>query len=143
MDMYNVVKKRGNNAYQHELEVFYWLVGLASQGRTEEIEDIYKEEADMLAETLASYVFEGTNEDVIDKGGIENRWILFLKEIKPKLMKMSEIAEKVDKMNMEDIRVGESIGEWQSRKLKGCKTFMNEFEYFKNYDIETTLKKIL
>lgn len=142
MDMYNAAGKRKNITYQHELETFYFLVGLASQGRIDEIEEIYEEEIEMVSENLVNYVFKGTNKEVIDEGGLENKWLLFLKEIKPKLLKMSKIAEKVDNMSMEDIKDGESIGEWQSRKLKKYRTFMNEFEYFKNYDIENTLKHI-
>lgn len=143
MDLEQYTSKRYDIIYKHELETYYLILGLACQGRIEEIEDVYRDEVENVAELLADYIFNDNDERNISKrGGLEDKYLKFLKEIKPRVMKMAKIAEKVDNMEMNDLKDGESIGAWQSRKLKGYKTFMNEFEYFKKYDVEKFLKSI-
>lgn len=122
MDQYAATQKRRDIfEIKHDLLEYYFLLGLASQGRTSEITETYiRAEKDF-------------NKAFVD----------FLNEIKPRLLKMNKVSEKVAQMRITDIKSGESVGEWQNRKVKPHKTFMDEFEYFKNFDIETKLKSIL
>ncbi|MBE7686590.1 hypothetical protein F7647_11065 [Tenacibaculum piscium] len=89
---------------------YYFLLGCASQGRIEDINNYYSQ--------LISTDFE---ED----------YITFLNIEKKRIYKMAKIAEKIENADITDLKVGESIGEYTNRKLLKRKLFMNEYDYFR------------
>lgn len=106
--------------HSNTIKQFYYLLGCASQGRIDEINQIYKE-----AKQDDEVFFE------------------LAKKMKPQIMKMAKIAKQVDDTNISnDMKNGESIGEYQSRKLMKRKAFMDEFNYFKKLDLNEYLKTI-
>ena len=112
-------KQIEESEYSDTMRQFYYLAGCASQGRVDELKEIYK---------------EADREDLFYK---------LATEMKPKIMKMAKIAKEVDDAAIgNDMKNGESIGEYQSRKLLNRKAFMAEFNYFKNLDLNEYLKTI-
>lgn len=116
MDLEKQVNK---SEYSDIIQLFYYLLGCASQGRIGEVNHIYK---------------DAKEENDLFYKLIEN--------LKPQIMKMTKIAKQVEDSSMEDMKTGESIGEYQSRKLMKRKAFMVEFNYFKNLDLNNYLKTI-
>lgn len=116
MDLEKQVEK---SEHSDTIQQFYYLTGCASQGRLDEIKEIYK---------------DANKEDLFYE---------LATEMKPKIMKMAKIAKEVDNTGIgNDMKNGESIGEYQSRKLMKRKAFMDEFNYFKNLDLNEYLKRI-
>ena len=116
MDLEKQVEK---SEHSDTIQQFYYLTGCASQGRLDEIKEIYK---------------DANKEDLFYE---------LANEMKPKIMKMAKIAKEVDNTGIgNDMKNGESIGEYQRRKLMKRKAFMDEFNYFKNLDLNEYLKRI-
>jgi len=56
---------------------------------------------------------------------------------------MSKVSKRIEQAPIgSDMKKGESIGEYESRKLMKSKAFMNEFYFFKNLDLQAALKSI-
>lgn len=113
-----IAKKNIKNSIDNNLMDYYFVLGLATQGRIDEMNELIEKFKDNEQERLYSF---------------------FLKNM-PKLMKMAKIAEKVENSDIgSDLKDNETIGQYYSRKLLKRKTFMNEFEFFKNFEINKFL----
>lgn len=119
MDIFDQLKKsRDYSETNRLLQDYYWILGCASQGRTDEVKQLIKESK----ETPLSHFFD---------------------IYKPQIMKMSKIAKEVDDKPIGyDLKNGESIGEYFDRKVSKRPAFMKEFEFFKSFDIESFLTSI-
>jgi hypothetical protein len=116
MDLEKQVVK---SEYSDTIEQFYYLLGCACQGRNGEVNQIFK-----------------------DAKQENNLFHKLIDKLKPQIIKMTKIAKQVEDSSMKDMKTGESIGEYQSRKLMKRKAFMEEFNYFKNLDLNNYLKTI-
>ena len=93
------------------LDEYYYLLGCASQGRLDEVKEIIANTEDELLKT-------------------------FLDSFEPQILKMAKISKEVDDKPIgNDMKNGESIGEYFDRKISKRPTFMKEYEFFKNFDI--------
>lgn len=119
MDLaYNLKISKDYSETNSLLQEYYWALGCASQGRVEEVKQIIKDSSET---SLAD----------------------FFKIYKPQIMKMAKIAKEVDDKPIGyDLKNGESIGEYFDRKVSKRPAFMAEFEFFKNFDIQSFLKSI-
>ncbi|MGB0884716.1 MAG: hypothetical protein ACPGTG_08355, partial [Flavobacteriales bacterium] len=105
-------KRYGENENKDYILDFYWLLGCASQGRIDEVNEILN---------------EAQNEDDFFYDKVQS--------FKTQILRMTKISQKIDNSDMNDLKNGESIGEYQSRKLLKSKRFMKEFDFFNNLEV--------
>lgn len=97
------------------LSDYYFMLGCACQGRIKEVQDCYEE-----------LILNQSNKKFIEHIAL----------IKPSLMKMGKIAKRIDDSDMEDLKIGESVGEYFNRKVLNSKVFMREYHYLKSFDYD-------
>lgn len=121
MDIYQDLKKNkeNSNEFTDSIAEFYCLLGCASQVRIDEIKEMQRDSKD---------------EDPILYGLIQ--------DFKPQIDKMAKVSKRIEDAPIGyDMKDGESIGEYESKKLKKSKVFMTEFTFFKNLDLQNYLKQ--
>lgn len=121
MEVHEGYRKNNNvqSVYNESIEDFYFVLGCASQGRLDDIKEIYK-------------------------NAKQENQLLFnlITDFKPQIDKMTKVSKRVSDAKIGyDMKDGESIGEYESRKLKRSKVFMTEFNYFKNLDLISYLNQ--
>ena len=118
-DLHDLIKQKNENtSLDYDLMDCYFVLGLATQGRIEEIKDSIND-------------FKENEQDNLYN---------FFTTYKSQLMKMAKIAEQVENSDIGlDLKDDETIGQYTSRKLSKRKTFMSEFEFFKNLDLHIKL----
>lgn len=121
MELHDRIKKQRDyeSEFQETIVEFYYLLGCASQGRTDEIKEIYKDS-------------KNENQDLYK----------LITSFKPQIDKMSKVSKRIADADIGyDMKDGESIGEYESRKLMKSKVFMEEFTFFKNLNLQHYFKK--
>lgn len=118
MDLYEELKKREtiDSIRKDNYLDFFWLVGLATQGRIDEINEI------------------------IEETKIKNpNFHKIANNYKHQLIKMAKVSKRAEESDIgDDIKIGETIGEYISRKkLLKSKVYMTEFNFFKNLDYDS------
>ena len=89
---------------------------------------------------VASYNLSKDNQFNDFKENEQDNLYNFFTTYKSQLMKMAKIAEQVENSDIGlDLKDDETIGQYTSRKLSKRKTFMSEFEFFKNLDLHIKL----
>ncbi|MGY8911238.1 MAG: hypothetical protein ACKVIG_15470 [Flavobacteriales bacterium] len=112
MELHDNFKKYGESENRDYILEFYWVLGCASQGRSDEVSEILKD--------------------------AKNNDQSFYEKIQPfetQILRMTKISQKIDESDMNDLKNGESIGEYQSRKLLKSKIFMKDFDFFNRLEI--------
>ncbi len=114
MELYQKHKKLFED-YDRYASIYNKLIGLACQGRIEEIKEIFTEE--------------------LIEDEFESEFIQLMKDNKKKLLSMGKMALKVED-NLEGMKTGESIGEYTDRKLLKKKAFMTHYDFFNSFDLK-------
>jgi hypothetical protein len=108
-------KNRHNNERNFLLHIFNYAIALAFQAREREFD----------------YLFEDSIKQTNNKKFIE-----FMDSIKPELKKIIKISNKIDNSDANDMRVGESIGEYFDRKIKRNKKAMEIYNILNSKETE-------
>lgn len=105
------LKLRSKPEKNDELLDFCYTLGCASQGRIREVIGYFED---------------------IEKTDKLNEFLIY----KPRVMRMVKASQKITESQMSDMKINESIGDYENRKLLQSKTFMKEFHFFFNLKLE-------
>lgn len=118
MDLHEKTKRNRTDNNSYLISEFYYVIGCASQGRTDEIKEILNESKEKNTELY-----------------------LLINHFKLRIDRMAKVGKRIEEAEIGyDMKNNESIGEYQSRKLAKSKVFMEEFNFFKNLDLVDYIK---
>ncbi|MBE9468993.1 MAG: hypothetical protein IMY72_11840 [Bacteroidetes bacterium] len=116
---YGEKAKTGNELYKY-LELYNYPIALAFQGRLKELQYYYRNEL-----------------PAVDNEVFKN----FMKAYEKTLIKTCIAIEKLEISPMNDLKIGETTGEWLNRKIPKRKQLMNVYNEINDYDFVSFYEK--